>query len=182
MSALPDPTETLSGPDLLTYEHMAAVRGEGALEDVYVRMYNNPSLATLIGSLGEHLRYHGRLPDDVRELVILHVARRTASPYVWAHHIGPARGSGLDAAAIEALGRGEVPQGLSAVQDAALLATDRVLDMEPIPADVQDCLDEAFGAAGIVELCALVGHYRLIGGFVAACEIEVEPGFPLAPF
>lgn len=182
MSTLPDPTETLSGPDLLTYEHMAAVRGEGALQDMYVRMYNNPNLATLVGNLGEHLRYHGRLPDDLRELVILHVARRSGSRYVWSHHIDPARACGLDATTIEALGRGEVPGGLTTYQEAALAATDHVLDLESIPAGVQDRLSDAFGAAGVVEVCVLAGLYRLIAGFVIACDIEVESGFPEAPF
>jgi hypothetical protein len=37
-------------------------------------MFNNPGVTKAVGDLGEHLRFHGVLPDEVRELVILRFA------------------------------------------------------------------------------------------------------------
>jgi 4-carboxymuconolactone decarboxylase len=51
-----------------------------------------------------------------------------------------------------------------------------VLAGNSIPPETQDVLVDAFGSAGVVELVALVGLYRLIGGVVASFDIGVEPG------
>jgi len=157
---------------------MSAVRGEGHLAGVYVTMWNNPSIARLVGQLGEHLRYHGVLPGDVRELVILHFARKVALIYEWAHHQAPARAAGLEDNVIDALAAGRVPGGLRPEQLAALKAADAVLDGTSIPADVQATISDAFGDAGAIELVALVGLYRVIGAFITSFDVQLEPGFP----
>jgi 4-carboxymuconolactone decarboxylase len=180
MAELPDPTATLDAADRAEFDRMGAVRGEGRLGQVYVAMWNNPSVARLVGQLGEHLRYNGDLPGDVRELVILHFARKANLLYEWAHHLKPARAAGLTDEVIDALAAGRVPDSLREEQAAALSAADAVLGGRSIPVGVQDALCDAFGVAGVVELVALVGLYRLIGGVVTSFDIAVEPGFPTA--
>jgi 4-carboxymuconolactone decarboxylase len=180
MAALPDPSAALTGDDLAAYREMAAQRGEGALGQVYVRMFNDPAVARLVGDLGSHLRYHGVLPGDVRELVILHLARRMGVAYEWVHHVRPAHAAGLGAEVLEALGAGRVPRDLRADQSAALIAADAVFDLSSIPPRAQGTLTDAYGTAAVVELAALVGLYRLIGGMVAAFDIAIESD--LAPF
>jgi len=182
VSTLPDPTESLIGDDRSTYMQMAAVRGEGRLGDVYVRMFNNPRLAGLVGQLGEHLRYHGILPGDVRELVVLHIAQRMRTGYEWSHHVRLAADAGLDAGAVAALAEGREPDGLRPDQQAALDAADAVFDLDSIPEGVQAVLIDAYGAAGVVELAVLVGMYRLVAGFVAGFDVSLEHGFPRSPF
>jgi 4-carboxymuconolactone decarboxylase len=180
MAALPDPSDALTGDDLAAYREMAAQRGEPALGQVYVRMFNNPTVARLVGDLGGQLRFHGVLPGDVRELVILHVARRMGVAYEWVHHVGPAHAAGLGAEVLEALAAGRVPGALRADQRAALVAADAVFDLSSIPPEPQGTLAAAHGTAAVVELAALVGHYRLIGGMVTAFDIAIES--ELAPF
>lgn len=178
VAQLPDPTQGLDEADRAEFERMSAVRGEGHLGQVYVAMWNNPGIARLVGQLGEHLRYHGVLPGDVRELAILHFARRAGLVYEWAHHQAPARTAGLSDEVIDAIASGAVPEGLRQDQVAAIHAVDAVLDGESIPAVVQETLTGAVGLAGVVELVALVGLYRLIGGVVTSFDVAVEPGFP----
>ena len=61
MARLPDPTGRLRGADRESFDHMASARahaeGRSHLGDVYVRMFNNPGVATSVGALGEHLRF-----------------------------------------------------------------------------------------------------------------------------
>lgn len=177
MAELPDPTAHFDDADRAEFERMTAVRGEGRLGDVYVAMWNNPSVARLVGQLGEHLRYHGVLPGDVRELAILHFARVSGLVYEWGHHQRPAHAAGLTGDVITALAGARLPTGLRPDQVAALGAVDAVVAGRSIPADVQATLTDAFGAAGVVELVALVGLYRLVGGFVTSFDVAVEPGF-----
>ena len=80
MASLPDPVPKLDANDRAIFDHMANARshaeGRAHLVEVYVRMFNNPGVTKAVGDLGEHLRFHGVLPDDVRELVILRFASK----------------------------------------------------------------------------------------------------------
>jgi 4-carboxymuconolactone decarboxylase len=186
MAQLPDPTPELAGEDRGAFEHMAAARsnadGRHALGEVYVRMFNNPGVARAVGALGEHLRFHGSLPDDVRELVILRFASRRRFGYEWAHHQRPARLAGLDDATIASITAGDVPDALPDPSQAVLEAVDAVVDQRSIPADVQHRVVVAHGNGGVVEVVALCGLYGLMGDVVTAFEIPIEDGLPTPPF
>jgi alkylhydroperoxidase family enzyme len=185
MAALPDPTATLKGADRETFDHMASTRahaeGRAQLGDVYVRMFNNPGVAMKVGALGEHLRFHGVLPDAVRELVILRFAARQGYGYEWSHHQRPAKLAGISQDVIEALTTGQVPDSLPDASRAALEAVDAVVAKRSIPAEVQRRFVDAHGNAGIVELVVLCGLYTIMGYMTTAFDIELESGFPVAP-
>jgi 4-carboxymuconolactone decarboxylase len=186
MAGLPDPTAVLEGADRDLFDHMASARahaeGRTQLGDVYVRMFNNPGVTGKVGALGEHLRFHGVLPDDVRELVILRFAARQQIGYEWSHHQRPARLAGLDQHTIDALTAGRIPDALTDASQAALEAVDAVVAKRSIPAEVQKRFVEVHGNAGIVELVALCGLYAIMRQMVTAFDIELEAGFPDPPF
>ena len=186
MAALPDPTTALTGADRELFDHMASARahaeGRTHLGDVYVRMFNNPGVTAKVGTLGEHLRFHGVLPDAVRELVILRFAARQQYGYEWSHHQRPAKLAGLDQDTIDALTAGQVPDTLPDASRAALEAVDAVVAKRSIPAEVQQRFVEVHGNAGIVELVTLCGLYTIMGNMITAFDIEVEEGLPDPPF
>jgi 4-carboxymuconolactone decarboxylase len=186
MATLPDPTATLQGADRGLLDHMAAARahaeGRAHLGEVYVRMFHNPGVTAKVGALGEHLRFHGVLPDAVRELVILRYAARQGYAYEWSHHQRPARLAGLDQDTIDALTAGQVPDTLPDASRAALEAVDAVVARRSIPAEVQRRFVVVHGNAGIVELVALCGLYAIMGNMVTAFDIEIEEGLPAPPF
>jgi 4-carboxymuconolactone decarboxylase len=186
MASLPDPTTALKGADREVFDHMASARahaeGRTHLGEVYVRMFNNPGVAAKVGALGEHLRFHGVLPDTVRELVILRFAARQRFGYEWSHHQRPAKLAGLDQNTIDALTTGRIPDVLTDASRAALEAVDAVVSQRSIPAGVQRRFVEVHGNAGIVELVALCGLYAIMGNMVTAFDIEIENGLPDPPF
>jgi 4-carboxymuconolactone decarboxylase len=186
MAALPDPAATLEGTDRDLFSHMASARahadGRSQLGDVYVRMFNNPGVAAKVGALGEHLRFHGVLPDAVRELVILRFSARQGYGYEWSHHQRPAKLAGIGQDVIDALTDGQVPDSLPDASQAALEAVDAVVTKRSIPAEVQRRFVDVHGNAGIVELVALCGLYAIMGYTVTAFDIELEKGFPRPPF
>ena len=186
MAALPDPTTALTGADREVFDHMASARahaeGRTHLGDVYVCMFNNPGVAAKVGALGEQLRFHGVLPDDVRELVILRFASRQRSGYEWSHHQRPAKLAGISEETIDALTAGRIPDSLPDASRAALEAVDAVVTKRSIPTAVQRRFVEVHGNAGIVELVALCGLYAIMSYTVTAFDIEVEEGLPNPPF
>jgi 4-carboxymuconolactone decarboxylase len=186
MAALPDPTGSLQGADRELYDHMASARahaeGRAHLGDVYVRMFNNPGVTAKVGALGEHLRFHGVLPDAVRELIILRYATRQGFGYEWSHHQRPAQLAGLTQDTIDALTAGQVPENLPDASRAALEAVDAVTAKRSIPAEVQRRLADVHGNAGVVELVALCGLYAIMGYMVTAFDVGIEEGLPAPPF
>ena len=185
MALLPDPTDHLSAADRADYDRMAAVRshadGRPAQAQVYALMFNEPAVATRVGALGEHLRFGGVLPDDVRELCILRYATRKGYGYEWAHHQRPAEQAGLDPTTLSAVTAGEVPDGLRDDQRAALDAVDAVVVDRALSPDEYAALVGAFGPGGAVELVVLCGLYAMMGAMTTAFDIEVEPGLPVPP-
>jgi 4-carboxymuconolactone decarboxylase len=186
MAALPDPTATLKGPDRDVFDDMASARahadGRAHLADVYVRMFNNPGVAAKVGALGEYLRFHGVLPDDVRELAILRFSARRRFGYEWSHHQRPAKLAGLSQETIDALTGERIPDTLPDVSQAALEVVDAVVAQRSISAEVQRRFVAAYGNAGIVELVALCGLYAIMGYMVTAFDIAVEAGLPAPSF
>jgi 4-carboxymuconolactone decarboxylase len=186
MAVLPDPTGALKGADREVFDHMASARahaeGRTHLGEVYVRMFNNPGVAAKVGALGEQLRFHGVLPDDVRELVILRFASRERYGYEWSHHQRPAKLAGIGQDTIDALTAGRIPDALPDASQAALQAVDAVAQKRSIPVDVQRRFVDVHGNAGIVELVALCGLYGIMGDMVTAFDIGVEDGLPHPPF
>ncbi len=182
---LPDPTDGLGGEERAEYDRMAVVRShaEGAarLGQVYALMFNDPSTAVRVGALGEHLRFGGVLPDDVRELCILRFAARKGYGYEWAHHLRPADLAGIDAATIDALAAGDVPDGLRPDRSAALRAVDAVVEDRRLDDGLYDELVAAFGTRGAVELVVLCGLYGVMGSMVTAFGIPVEDDLPTPP-
>lgn len=185
MAQLPDPTDQLDGEGKAIFDRMAAARahaeGRAQLVEVYVRMFNNPALAGKVGALGEQIRFHGTLPDDVRELAILRYAIRQGSGYEWSHHQRPAELAGLSADTIAALSAGGIPAYLPDVSRAALQAVDAVVARRSIPVDVQDRIVAAYGEAGVVELVVLCGLYATMSYMVSAFDIPIEDGLPTPP-
>lgn len=172
MATLPDPSDGLTGEDRVVFDRIAAARGEQTPPQVYLRMFNNPAVAGTVSDLGVRLRFAGSLAGDVRELVILHVARRMGVAYEWAHHTGPARAAGVGEDAIAALLRGDPPEGLRDDQQAALRVADAVFELRTVPEDAQAVL----GDPAAIEVAALVGLYRLLGGIITGFEVPLDDG------
>jgi 4-carboxymuconolactone decarboxylase len=185
MAELPDPRPTADAATLAEMRRVAEVRshadGRPELASVYLAMFNNAAVAPLVGALGEHLRFDGTLPDDVRELAILRYAARRHLDYEWAHHVRPATLAGVDQATIAALAADGVPAGLDRTRAAAVEAVDQIIDGREIAAHTQQTLTREFGDAGVVELVVLCGLYALMGYMTTAFAIEPEPGLPQPP-
>lgn len=186
MAELPDPVAGLTAEDRALYERMASERahadGRPELGEVYVRMFNNPGVVAVVNGLGEHLRFHGLLPDRVRELAILRFAQQRSLGYEWSHHVRPAGQAGVEPAVVAEIGAGRVPAELSELDRAVIDAVDAVAAQQSIPEPVQQRIADALGEAGVVEIVALCGLYALMGYMVTAFDIATEEGFPPAPF
>jgi len=181
MVALPElEPAKLTGKTKELYEKLISKRGR--IDGMYRTMLHHPDLLEKVSALGTFFRFGDSvLPDEVRELVILHLAEKLQASYEWVKHAGPAREAGISEAIIQAMHQGNHPGSLSEVQAAALTTADHTLALESVPASVQEVLTTVFGMEGVLEVVALVGFYRMIAGVIFCFDVSLPPG-EIEPF
>ena len=175
MAKLPDPTASLSPHGQELYQQLVAKRRR--IDGMYRSLLNHPELTRHVSDLGTFLRFgSGALPDALRELLILWVARELGAPYEWVKHEPVARKAGVSTTVIEAIRTQQAPTGLEDLQQAALAAAQCVLKRRSIPQAVQDELAAALGVQGVVELVVLCGFYEMIAGVIFAFDVPLPEG------
>ncbi|MDD2902924.1 MAG: carboxymuconolactone decarboxylase family protein [Syntrophales bacterium] len=174
MARLPDPRPSFSPEAQEIYDRLAAKRGR--IDGMYLSLLNDPELTHQVGALGTYLRFEGALPDDMRELTILWLARRLKAAYEWVKHVPYARKAGIPEEVLEAIRTGREPAGLRSDLQLALQVADCVLEKRSLPAPLQDSLAAAVGLAGVVELVVLCGFYEMIAGVIFAFDVPLPEG------
>ena len=141
---------------------------------------HRPELAEAWSALGVVLRLNSSFPPRLREFVILLVGRFWDCQFEWVSHEGEARKAGLSAEAIETLRRGGAVFAAADEQAIHDYAIALLRDHRASDATYQRVLT-AYGAAGIVELTALIGYYAMVALTLNAHEIGVPEGEPPLP-
>lgn len=112
--------------------------------------------------VGEELRYKTSLPARLSELAILITARHWTCQYEWYAHEPHARRAGLADDVIEAVRRGERP-AFAAEDEAAIYDfCTQLHETRSLGEAAHGRVLALFGAAGVVELTALIGHYAMV--------------------
>jgi len=121
-----------------------------------------PALMERVGAMGEALRFQGILPDLVRELVIILVARETGNQFEWQTHVALARRAGCAEQVIAAIADGRHPHGLEPPYRIAADLAIELMGRNGISDETYHGAVEAFGEPGVVELTVLVGYFTMV--------------------
>ena len=147
MAKLPDPTSSLDPQGQELYQQLVAQRGR--IDGMYRSLLNHPELTRHVSDLGTFLRFgSGALPDALRELLILWVARELGAAYEWVKHEPVARQAGVSPAVIQAIRTRHEPAGLDDLQQAALAAAQCVHHPALHPPGSARQTGRGFGGAG----------------------------------
>lgn len=149
-------------------------QSRGNVAGPFTALLHSPVLAGRTADLGAYVRFESTLPPDVREIVILSVARIFDCRFEWAYHVPEARKAGVTAETIAAIRARRAPAG----QDEAtivryvgqLLVTHRADDATVA------ALRERLGLQGVVELTATIGYYAMLACTLNAFDVRPEPG------
>jgi alkylhydroperoxidase family enzyme len=117
------------------------------------------------------------LGADLRELAILHVARRAEADYEWAQHEEVARAAGVSDAAIAAVDAGAIDDAarLDDAQRAVLAFTDAVLAGPRVADDAFAALAAHLSTREIVELLLTVGNYLMLARVMTVLDVDPDP-------
>jgi 4-carboxymuconolactone decarboxylase len=174
MARLPLVNDDASPEVAAVYEEIAGSRGR--VMNVFRSLGHAPEGLRRLANLGDYARFHSRLPDRLRELVILSTARANSCQYEWTQHVPLALRSDVTQAEIDALNAGQVPDGLSPLEEAAVryvleLGRDRRVSDATFNA-VRSHLDER----EITDLTLVTAYYTALGMALNAFEVDLQPG------
>ena len=141
-------------------EISAGPRGE--VRGPFIALLHNAELARRIQRLGEHLRFHNKLPLATLEIAVLVTARKWNCQFEWYMHDRIARKAGLDPRIIDAIAQGKEPSGMSADEALVYKASRQAHASGRLDDETFAAARERFGLDGTLDLLALNGYYSMM--------------------
>jgi 4-carboxymuconolactone decarboxylase len=158
------------------WDHVVETRKLSFMPNMFAIMGQSPRALEAVASVGEHVRWHSALDDDLREMVICTVSRVIGNEFEWNHHIHK----------VPEAQRGTV--GTLAIEDEpspvgpALKFCRLVASGENVDDALIEELRATFGNNGLVDLLVMVGYYQLLGSFCTVLGVETDERVARVPF
>lgn len=180
MSRLPMPDEADLSQRQLEVLNTIKSGPRGGVRGPFGAWIRSPELAVIAQELGAHVRYRSCLNDRVREVAICTTAAFLRAQYEWYAHCRIALEAGVAEATMEAIRKGETPDGAEDEMQAyafsqELLETKRVSDATYAKTK------EMFGEEGLIEIVGAIGYYSLVGLTLNVAQVPLPDGVDL-PF
>ncbi|GAA2767986.1 carboxymuconolactone decarboxylase family protein [Streptomyces paradoxus] len=154
----------------------------GGVPNIFTTLVRHPDLYEQFLPFGGQLLVGGRLPGELRELLILRTAWNTGARYEWGRHLPLARAEGVTDADIDRVGEGPEAPGWTGLQRHLIRAADELNRDATVSDTTWEGLAEHFGEAELIEIVMLVGQYHMVAFFLKATGVELEPGFDATGF
>jgi len=167
--------ESSSGEIRAIFDHILTTRKLGWMPNMFAVMGQSPKALQSVASVGEHVRFHSKLDQDLREMLICEVSAILNNQLEWRHHIHKVPEEYrriIGSAAVEEL---PAPIGL-ALRFARLVAAG-----DNVPDQLVVSLRQALGDDGLIDLTVMVGYYQLLATFCTTLGVEVEDEMPPVP-
>ncbi len=167
-----DPTEGT------IFDAVAASRGN--VRGPFALLMYSPPLCEAVLGLTVYLRLDSQIPARTRELAVIATARERDCPYVWAAHAPAARKEGVAEETIAAVrDRGVIEPGSPEADVVELVRS--LMRAHRVDQALFDRLIATHTLPGLVELCAVIGHYLCVTTLLNAFEVPPAAGAEALP-
>jgi len=122
----------------------------------------SPEMGDAAQELGARVRFKNSLPEKLKELAILTVARFWTAQYEWYAHRRLALEAGLDGAIIDAIAAGKRPASMTAEETAIYAFATELLETREVSDATFAAVKERFGEKGVIDLICTMGYYTLV--------------------
>jgi 4-carboxymuconolactone decarboxylase len=122
----------------------------------------SPATGDAAQKLGAQVRFHNALPEKLKELAILVVARHWTAQYEWYAHHRFALEAGLKPAIAADIAAGKRPAGLQADEQAIYDFAQELLDTKEVSDATFTAVAERFGEKAVVDLICTMGYDSLV--------------------
>jgi 4-carboxymuconolactone decarboxylase len=136
----------------------------------------SPELADKAQALGAFCRFGTLLPARLSELAILVMGAHWQAGFEWAAHAPIALKAGLDAAAIEAIRKGETPVLADAPGRVVHAFASELLSRRRVSDQTYAQAVAVLGQQTVVELVGILGYYTLISMTIVAFDVPLPDG------
>ena len=162
------------------FDSIASTRGKVA--GPFAMLLHSPEIANRTASLGEYIRFNSGLSGEIRELLIITVARELNCNFEWSAHEPLARKNGVRDEAITIVANsGELDQ--LTFDEAILVDYARQLcRANKVSQEAFEKTQEKYGDRGITEITATLAYYIMLANILNAFEVEQPTGTPVLPY
>ncbi len=175
MARLPEVTrDQLKAEDQEYFDQIVGSRG--SIRGPYGVLLHSPKLAARVAHTGTYVRFDCDIPNGLKEVVIITTAREIKSQYEFTAHARLAREANVSDETIKAIAQGTAPQGLSGDEELLVRFTQELLRDHKVSDANYNAIKDRFGVQGTVDVTGLIGHYLLVGQFLAVFDVELAPG------
>lgn len=152
-----------------------AIEGSrGLVRGPFAILLHRPAIASGAQQIGGYLRYSSQLPSELREGLILVLARLTRCDFEWSAHWPLAVASGLDEQALADIKADRIDRLTGDLGLAAELARS-LIGGYAVDSELFDRARQRWSDAELVEVVTLVGYYSCIAMVVNAFEVAPNP-------
>mgnify|MGYP001026515808 CR=1 FL=1 len=137
-------------------------------------LLNNPKAAVKVANLGSYVRFESSLPHQIREIVILTVAREMNNAYEFTHHSSIAQNFGVTSNIIEAI-KNNITETLPEKEKLFIAFTKNVMTSDKIPDIIYNRIKKLIGDQGVIDLTVTITYYCLLARIMDVFEVTLEP-------
>jgi 4-carboxymuconolactone decarboxylase len=139
-------------------------------------LLHSPKAAGYLTSLGAELRFQSAMPEHLKELAIILVAREWNSAIEWTGHAVLAARAGVSPASIEAIRTRQAPDGLTEPEQVIARFVHQLLRHQEVSDEVFAAAQQLLGTRGMVDLALTCSYYTAVSLAQIALRPEMEPG------
>jgi 4-carboxymuconolactone decarboxylase len=139
-------------------------------------LLHSPKAAGYLTSMGAQLRFQSAMPENLKELAIILVARELNSAIEWTGHAVLAAKAGVSAASIEAIRTKKAPAGLAAEEQVVARFVHGLLRNKEVTDGAFAAVHKLLDTKGSVDLTLTCSYYTALCLAQIALKLEMEPG------
>jgi 4-carboxymuconolactone decarboxylase len=134
-------------------------------------LLHSPQATGYLTSLGAQLRFQSAMPENLKELAIILVAREWNSAIEWTGHAVLAARAGVSPESIEAIRTYKAPEGLTEPEQVIARFVHQLLRHKEVPDEVFAPAQQLLGTRGVVDLALTCSYYTA----VSLAQIMLKP-------
>ena len=158
------------------YDRIRRDRNASAVGFQFRALLQSPEATGHLTSMGAELRFRSAIPEDLKELAIIVVAREWNSDIEWTAHAPLAAKAGVSAEVIEAVRTAKADVALSEPQRVVVTFVQQLLREKTVSNETFAAAQQLLGTRGVVDLTLTCGYYTAINMAQAALKPEMEAG------
>lgn len=163
--------EELDAEGQAIYDRIREDRGAADVGLQFRALLHSPMAAGYLTSMGATLRFQSAMPEDLKELAIILVAREWDSGIEWTGHAVAAARAGISDEAIEGIRTGKAPGCLEGTQAHIARFVQQMIRERDVSDENFEAVRAFLSDRGVVDLTMTVSYYTAL----ALAQIALRP-------